>query len=55
MSLKNNLTPTELMKSVLQRIATGPELSKNITREEAKAAMSAILNEESVTFVLLFF
>lgn len=46
MSLKNNLTPAELMKSVLQRIATGPELSKNITREEAKAAMSAILNEE---------
>ena len=46
MSSKNNLTPAELMKSVLQRIATGPELSKNITREEAKAAMSAILNEE---------
>ena len=46
MSSKDNLTPAELMKSVLQRIATGPELSKNITREEAKAAMSAILNEE---------
>lgn len=45
-SEKQNLTPEELMKSVIQRIATGPELSKNISREEAKQSMLAILNNE---------
>ena len=44
MSEKINLTNKELMKSVIQRIATGPELSKNISREEAKESMSLILN-----------
>lgn len=44
MPSKNNLTKSELMKSVIQRIATGPDLSKNISREEAKAAMAAILD-----------
>ena len=47
MSLKNkNLTTQELIKSVIQRIATGPELSKNISREEAKSSMVAIMNGE---------
>ena len=32
-----------LIHSIIQRIATGPELSKNIETEEAEAAMSAIL------------
>tara|TARA_B100000886_G_scaffold97353_1_gene64598 strand:- start:985 stop:2109 length:1125 start_codon:yes stop_codon:yes gene_type:complete len=41
-----NLSPEELMKSVIQRVATGPELSKNISREEAKASMNSILNRE---------
>ena len=35
-----------LIHSIIQRIATGPELSKNIETEEAKAAMSAILSDE---------
>ncbi|HEY8555469.1 MAG TPA: hypothetical protein VIL43_13140 [Burkholderiales bacterium] len=34
---------TGLMRSILQRIATGPTLSKDITREEARAAMRLIL------------
>ena len=34
--MNNKLSPNENMKSVIQRIATGPELSKNISREEAK-------------------
>ena len=41
-----NLSSEELMKSVIQRVATGPELSKNISREEAKASMNSILNRE---------
>lgn len=36
--------PQVLMRSIIQRIATGPELSKDITREEARAAMGAILD-----------
>lgn len=32
-----------LMRSIIQRIATGPELSKNISREEARAAMQLVL------------
>ena len=35
-----------LIHSIIQRIATGPELSKNIETEEAEAAMSAILSSE---------
>ena len=34
-----------VMHSIIQRIATGPELSKNITQEEAKLGMQAILEE----------
>lgn len=33
-----------LMRSIIQRIATGPELSKDITREEARAGMRMILD-----------
>lgn len=35
-----------LIHSIIQRIATGPELSKNIEMEEAEVAMSAILGGE---------
>ena len=34
----------ELMRSIIQRIATGPELSKDITREEAQAGMRLVLD-----------
>jgi len=33
-----------LMDSILQRIATGPELSKDISREEARAGMQLVLD-----------
>lgn len=33
-----------LMVSILQRIATGPELSKDISREEARAGMQLVLD-----------
>jgi len=36
--------PTALMHSILKRIATGPELSKDISREEAGAGMRLILD-----------
>ena len=35
--------PAALMRSILQRIATGPELSKDISREEARAGMRLVL------------
>jgi anthranilate phosphoribosyltransferase len=35
--------PATLMRSILQRIATGPELSKDISREEACAGMRLVL------------
>ena len=35
--------PAELMHSILQRIATGPELSKNLSREETAAGMRCVL------------
>lgn len=34
----------ELMRSVIQRVATGPELSKDIEQEEARGCMRAILD-----------
>jgi anthranilate phosphoribosyltransferase len=40
------MTSQDLIHSIIQRIATGPELSKNIELEEASAAMSAILGGE---------
>ena len=36
---------SELMRSILQRIATGPELSKDISREEARAGMRLVLEQ----------
>ncbi|MEE8217088.1 MAG: hypothetical protein V3T12_01655 [Acidiferrobacterales bacterium] len=36
--------PAAIMRSCIQRIATGPELSKDISFEEARAAMDAILH-----------
>ncbi|TCJ19782.1 anthranilate phosphoribosyltransferase [Parasulfuritortus cantonensis] len=38
------LDPQKVMHSIIQRIATGPELSKNISREEAAIGMQAILD-----------
>ena len=35
-----------LMHSILKRIATGPELSKDISREEARAGMRLVLDGE---------
>lgn len=35
----------QIMRSIIQRIATGPELSKNISSEEARAGMKAILEK----------
>ncbi len=35
-----------IMRSIIQRIATGPELSKDISEQEARAGMRAILNRE---------
>jgi anthranilate phosphoribosyltransferase len=35
-----------LMRSIIQRIATGPELSKNISSDEARAGMRAILEKQ---------
>lgn len=34
------------MRSIIQRVATGPELSKDISTEEARTAMSAILDNK---------
>ena len=33
-----------LMHSIIQRVATGPELSKDISQEEARAGMRAVLD-----------
>ncbi len=38
--------PKTIMRSIIQRIATGPELSKDISQEEARAGMNAILRGE---------
>ncbi len=38
--------PANLMRSIIQRIATGPELSKDITFDEARGGMRAILDGE---------
>ncbi len=37
--------PAALMHSILKRIATGPELSKDISREEACAGMRLVLDD----------
>ena len=38
------MTPQALMHSIIQRVATGPELSKDISFDEARAGISAVLN-----------
>ncbi|MGH8671191.1 MAG: anthranilate phosphoribosyltransferase [Burkholderiales bacterium] len=38
--------PATLMHSIIKRIATGPELSKDISLEEARAGMRAILDAQ---------
>jgi anthranilate phosphoribosyltransferase len=47
MSTPAQVMPTDpgaVMRSILKRIATGPELSKDISREEARAGMRFILD-----------
>lgn len=39
-------TPKIIMRSIIQRIATGPDMSKDISLEEARAGMRAILNDD---------
>ncbi|MDE0152842.1 MAG: anthranilate phosphoribosyltransferase, partial [Gammaproteobacteria bacterium] len=39
--------PQAFMRSVLQRIATGPEYSKDLPQEEARAALNLILNGQA--------
>jgi anthranilate phosphoribosyltransferase len=34
------------MRSIIQRIATGPDMSKDISLEEARAGMKAILEDD---------
>ena len=41
-----NRVASELMRWIIKRIATGPELSKDISLEEARAGMRAVLREE---------
>jgi anthranilate phosphoribosyltransferase len=38
--------PRAIMRSIIQRIATGPEMSKDISQEEARAGMRAVLNND---------
>jgi anthranilate phosphoribosyltransferase len=38
--------PTAVMRSIIKRIATGPELSKDISREEARLGMRLVLEGE---------
>jgi anthranilate phosphoribosyltransferase len=41
-----NTDPKLVMRSIIQRIATGPDLSKDITELEAKLGMQAILQDQ---------
>ena len=48
--------PTLLMRSIIQRIATGPDLSKDISREEARLGTKAIIeNHIDPVQVAIFF
>lgn len=40
---QDNMSAENLMRSLLQRIATGPELSKDVSEEESRAGMEAVL------------
>ncbi|MEW8012767.1 MAG: anthranilate phosphoribosyltransferase [Candidatus Thiodiazotropha sp.] len=44
--MTDTITSQALMHSIIQRIATGPELSKDISLEEASKGMAAILRGE---------
>ena len=46
MSEVATLDPKALMHSIIQRVATGPELSKSISREEARRGVHAVLDQE---------
>ena len=52
---KNLNEAQENMRSVIQRIATGPELSKNISRDEAKDQCRIFLMERLILFNLQYF
>ncbi|UCB54532.1 MAG: anthranilate phosphoribosyltransferase, partial [Thiotrichales bacterium] len=41
-----NKDSTTIMRSIIQRIATGPEMSKDISQAEARAGMRAVLDNE---------
>ncbi len=41
-----NKDPKTIMRSIIQRIATGPDMSKDISLEEARAGMNAILSDD---------
>ncbi len=47
MNTATAIEPNALMRSVIGRIATGPEYSKDISAEEARDAMRAILNNQA--------
>ena len=36
-------SPNEFMRAIIQRIATGPELSKDLSFDEARGAMELVL------------
>ncbi len=37
--------PKTIMRSIIQRIATGPDMSKNLSQEETRAGMLAVLDQ----------
>lgn len=41
------IADAELMRSVIQRVATGPELSKNISYDEARSVTNALLDDSA--------
>jgi anthranilate phosphoribosyltransferase len=43
---KDSTESIEFMRSILQRIATGPEMSKDISRDEARQAMELVLSRK---------
>lgn len=45
--MKQEEQDTVLMRSIIQRIATGPELSKDISQEEARQGMEIILQQQA--------
>ena len=42
-SANDNMNAEQHMRSLLQRIATGPELSKDVSNEEARLGMESVL------------